>query len=435
MIPFFRPMDKALLVLVLAGALAGCQARDEAPASGEGLAESATAAPGTAETPERPARLPRAGDIVLIEPMESYTVGQVEEAIRPFFDGKFDHPPMAYGVNTYHLRYNTTDFDGSPAVAFAQVFIPRFAEVTKRPAYIFGSGTTGITDRAAPSLEDPWTIRWGWYKQNMLAYAGSGYIVVFPDYIGFNDPTIEQRYFSKEAEAHLMLDAVRALENLYEAPGSPLLEEKALPSGKNFTAGYSQGGHAAHAAADLNESYAPDVEVTGVIGYASTNDIAALFREGVCYGAEIIYSYGEMYGWDTIDPADYLNDPFLPSFMEDASSMSVDVFQYHFGYDPKKLFRPEFYQALFNDTLAADFPVMNGYFGRNNSGLSGHGKPVLQVQGGTDFIITTASQDIFVDKLRHLGSEVDYRVYPGVSHKYSRMAGFADSLAWMAAHE
>jgi hypothetical protein len=414
----FRPMY--LTFLILAGTFLGCKPNDTVLES-VGM--------------DAPLTLPVPGNIVLVEPNETFTVEEVDAAIIPFFDGKYEHPPMKYGVNSYRVRYMTSDFDGSPAVAYAQLFVPQFVEKAERPVYVFGSGTTGITDRAAPSLEDPWEIRWGWYKQNMLAYAGSGYITIFPDYIGFNDPTIEQRYFSKDAEAHLMLDAIRALENLYEISNSPLRNEMAFPSGKNFVAGYSQGGHAAHAAADLNASYAPDVEVTGVIGYASTNDIAALFREGACYGAEIIYSYGEMYGWGTVDPARFLNDAYLPTFMEDASTMSVDLFQYHFGYNAKKLFCPEFYNALFFGTLQENYPVMYDYFEKNNSGLDGHGKPVFQVQGGTDFIITTESQDIFIEKLKALGSEVDYKVYEGVSHKYSRMAGFADTLDWMADHE
>ena len=57
------------------------------------------------------------------------------------------------------------------------------------------------------------------------------------------------------------------------------------------------------------------------------------------------------------------------------------------------------------------------------------------VQGEKDFIVTPDTQSRFVEKLRELGSDVDYRVYPGASHRYTRMAGFADSVAWMKAHD
>ena len=57
--------------------------------------------------------------------------------------------------------------------------------------------------------------------------------------------------------------------------------------------------------------------------------------------------------------------------------------------------------------------------------------PALILQGGTDFIVSTASQERFVDALRAAGSAVRYRVFPGVPHKGARQAGFAESIEWM----
>ena len=118
-----------------------------------------------------------------------------------------------------------------------------------QPVLVFGSGTTGIADAGAPSLEQPEVRRLGWYTANMLAYAAQGFIEIFPDYIGFNDPARPQRYFSKAAEGHVMLDAARAASSLASAPGTPV-----RAAAKVFAAGYSQGGHAAFSAADLRAS-------------------------------------------------------------------------------------------------------------------------------------------------------------------------------------
>ena len=372
--------------------------------------------------------IPGPGDIVEITVNKTYTKEETEESIIPFFEN-FYHEPMSYGVKSYNIKFISTDFDGSEAVIYAQVFIPDSGVEKEFPVYVFGSGTTGISDECAPSLEIPEERRWGWYKQNMLAYGGSGFITIFPDYLGFNDPTRPQRYFSKLAEGHVMLDSIRAVTNLYKR--EEFLSLQAKPSGKVFTAGYSQGGHAAFAAADLLRDYAPDVKLTGVIGYASTNNIAALFREGVCYGAEIIYTYMKMYGEDKINPADFLNSRFIPTFEEDATTMCVDVFQYHFSYDSKKLFKEEFYKSLYGKTLAEDYPVLFELMEKNNSGLDGHGIPAFVVQGGTDFIVTNKSQNIFVEALKAKGSDVQYTIYDGIPHKYTRMAGFADSVIWM----
>jgi acetyl esterase/lipase len=57
--------------------------------------------------------------------------------------------------------------------------------------------------------------------------------------------------------------------------------------------------------------------------------------------------------------------------------------------------------------------------------------PALILQGGADFIVTPATQQLFVDALRAAGSAVRYRVFPGVPHKGTRQAGFMESIEWM----
>ena len=161
--------------------------------------------------------------------------------------------PMRYDVQTYDIRYVSTDHDGSAAEIHAQLFVPIFTEPAGRPLFVFGSGTTGIADGCAPSLEQPEVRRWGYYRENMLAYAGSGVITIFPDYLGFGDPDRPQRYFSKLAEGRTMLDAVRAVDDFFET-SVRAADGHVRPSGHAFVGGYSQGGHAAFAAADIGTS-------------------------------------------------------------------------------------------------------------------------------------------------------------------------------------
>ena len=374
------------------------------------------------------AEKPRNGDIIELVLIRSYTKDEVEEAVTPFF-GDYRHRPMKYGVRYYKLRYASSDYDMSGAEITAQLFIPESEVQVESPMYVFGSGTTGISDTCAPSLEQPEVRRWGWYKQNMLAYAGLGFTAVIPDYLGFNDIARPQRYFSKEAEAHVMLDAVRAVSQFYTVAdtGVPGVEL----DGRVFAAGYSQGGHAAFAAADLQPEYAPEITLTGLIGYGSTNDIEALFREGVCYAPDIIYTFMKMYGTDTLDPADYLNPVYVDSFEEDTSYQCVDQFQKYYGFDAKHLFNADFYEALFGGTVESGYPVLYDYIKKNNTGLTGHGLPALIIQGEKDFIVTSETQTVFVDGLRAKGSEVSYHILEGVTHKYTRMAGFSYSVDWM----
>jgi acetyl esterase/lipase len=333
---------------------------------------------------------------------------------------------MKYTVDLYRLRYLSTDFDGSPAAITAQLFVPRLPSGEPRPVLVFGSGTTGISDACAPSLENTATHPWGYYKENMLAYAGLGFITVFPDYLGFDDPTRPQRYFSKLAEGHVMLDAARAvLAFLSEEPAGTQAASKV------FVAGYSQGGHAAFAAADLRASYAPDVPLAGVMGFGATCDVTTLLKEGPAYASYIIYTYSVMYGTGEVDPAELLQEKWARNLAADVERMCVDEFQLYYPSDGAKLYTPHFCHALYENRLIETFPAVATRLAENASGLSGHRIPAIVFQGSGDIVIRTPSQDRFVGALRNAGSPVRYVLLNGTRHKQVRTDGFAASVAWM----
>ena len=117
-----------------------------------------------------------------------YSPEQIDELARPLFE-EYERPASFMPVDAYRISYLSTDFDGSSAVIQARLFVPVYESPAERPLLVFGSGTTGIADGCAPSLEQPEVRRWGHYRGNMLSYAGVGLITVFPDYLGFNDPS------------------------------------------------------------------------------------------------------------------------------------------------------------------------------------------------------------------------------------------------------
>lgn len=365
---------------------------------------------------------------MLIDATYTGTVGaaEIRRLGEPLFEW-FGVPAAHYDVATYRVVYRSSDFDGSPADIVAQLFVPVLAVPAERPVYVFGSGTTGIADHCAPSLEQPEVRRWGHYRTNMLAYAAKGFIVIFPDYLGFHDATRPQRYFSKLAEGHTMLDGIRAVYRFFEQHGEGYL---VTPSDKVFTAGYSQGGHAALAAADLRPHYAPEVPLSGVIGYGQTNNVTTLLKEGPYYAPYIFYTYAQMYGPE-IDPAAYLQDRWAATLAQDVNRLCVDQFQVYYPFDGRQLYRPEFYDALYGGRLAEAFPSLHARLEENLSGLSGHGLPVLVIQGNQDIIITTPSQTAYVRALCAAGSPVEYYRLDGVRHRHTRPAGFAATVAFM----
>ena len=366
-----------------------------------------------------------AGSLISSEPIKTFLLAGVEEQEKPLFQG-YAQPTPRYAVDTYKIRFASTDFDGSSAVITAELFVPRYSVPTERPVLVFGAGTTGIGDECAPSLEVGEVRHFGDYRGNMLAYAGQGFIVAFPDYLGFNDPSRPQRYFSRLAEGHVMLDAARAVSQYFRSGAHAV-----RPAQKVFVAGYSQGGHAAFAAADLRQSYAPEVPLAGVIGFGGTTDVEALLREGPAYAPLIFYTYTVMYGTGDVDPAAYLQEHFARSLEKDVYRMCIDQFQSYYSYDGAKVYRPDFHRALYGERLPELYPSLARRLAENRSGLAGHGLPALVAQGETDFIVTPASQKRFVEALRRAGSPVRYVEYKGVPHKGIRQAAFMASVEWM----
>ena len=367
------------------------------------------------------------GTILDVRATGTVQPAEIQRGGAPLFES-FGVPAASHAVDTYLLRYATTDFDGSPAEVTAQLFVPRYDTPTERPVYVFGSGTTGLVDRCAPSLEQPEVLRLGHYRANMLAYAGQGFIGIMPDYLGFHDETRPQRYFSAKAEGHVMLDAIRAVYNFFEAHDAVVQPSQAV-----FTSGYSQGGHAAFAAADLRPDYAPEVPLTGVIGYGATTNVTTLLKEGPYYAPYIVYTYSQKYGTEAFDPAEILDARYVRSLSTDVLRMCVDGIQTYYPFDGNKMYTPAFAASLYGNTLHVTHPSIFTHLTENHTGLSGHSLPSLIVHGEQDIIVTTPAQTEFVHALCQAGSPVQYLRMNGVRHRHTRPAGFRASVSWMEA--
>lgn len=360
---------------------------------------------------------------------ERLSAAEIDRAGEPLFED-FPRPDAQYGVDIYELTFVTRDADGSRIEALATLYLPVTEEQKGVPVLAFGSGTTGIGNQCAPSLEVPEEIRWGWYRQNMQAYAGQGIIAIFPDYVGFHHPDIPQRYFSKAAEGHLMLDALRAVRGAFDEY-TDQIDTAVRPGDINVTSGYSQGGHAALAALDMNERYAPDVPVAGAIGFGSTNSVEVLMKEAGYYSPYIIYTYQQIYGSAIVDPAELLQKRWAETLEEDVMRMCVNEFQYYYPYEREPLYTEAFYDALYSDALTSEFPTFKRILDENESGLDNHGKPVLMIQGNQDIIVTNNAQRDFVERLRDSGSTVELVEMEGVRHRHTRPAGFARSVEFI----
>jgi pimeloyl-ACP methyl ester carboxylesterase len=308
--------------------------------------------------------------------------------------------------------------------------VPKVDAPTEFPLFVYGAGTTGINNLCAPLDEDTRGRNWGHYQVYLLSYAAQGFITLLPHWQGYDDQTRKHNYFIAGLEASIMLDATRAA---YEVFNKNLLPNvPARPAPAVFYGGYSQGGHGAFAALDMASQYAPELPIKGVVGHATAPDVEALLRERPPLAPYIVYAYLNYYGGDVINPEAVFLPNWLPTFYTDASTKCVDEAYEYYPADPKLLYRPEFYEALYGDRLAETFPIFKQALELNYVGRSPDTRvPVVLFHGEADTVVTPETHDRFVARLCNLGQNVSYKLYPQVDHFQTRQVSFIDSVTWM----
>lgn len=367
------------------------------------------------------------GKVISVELETTMTPEQIDKYIEPLFEG-FSMPEARYSVDIYWVKYTSLYPDGEEAIITSQIFLPRFNDRDKRSVYVFGAGSTGLRDSCRPSREHIMGIRWGLYRSHVLAHAGQGSIGVLPDYMGFGDPDRLQYYMVAECEARVLLDAFRAVDNLLEKENIQNVAGRS-----NFVAGFSQGGHAAFAAADYAESYAPEFDLHGVIGFGPTTDIFSLFEEYSDVAPMVLFTYSRLYGNDKVDPDLVLVDKFSETLEKDLMRMCVGGIQAYYPQVPQGLFKEDFIQSLYDETIDEDYPSLYTYIEKNNTGLSGQTVPTIIFQGSDDIVIHPETQRDFADKLEARGVPLDYVYYENARHD-TRQIGFAETRAWINSH-
>ncbi len=374
------------------------------------------------------AAVAKPGDLVEVKLETTMSPAQVDAFIGPLYEG-YEAPKAKYSIDVYAVKFESVYPDGEKATAFAQVFIPRYGaeKPALRALYAFGPGSTGIIDACRPSREHVAGIRWGWYRSHVLSHAGQGTIGVIPDYLGFGDPDRDQYYMVARAETDAMLDSIRATRNLISQ-----LKVPGISDTRNFVAGFSQGGHAAFAAADGRASYAPELRLDGIIGYGPSTDLIALFKEFPDVAPMALYTFRNLYGASAVDPELALAKSFAPTLDFDVTRQCVGGMQSYYPIDPKKLFNPAFAEALLSDRLEEKYPGIYRILKLNSTGLGGHGVPALICQGTEDIVVSVASQRAFAEAVRARGDAVELRIYEGARHD-TRQTAFAEVQAWMRA--
>lgn len=240
---------------------------------------------------------PAAGDVVRSEPADFHL--DPLRLVQPSAD-------------VTRIMYRTTDHRGVPVAATGTVLVSHTAwsGAGPRPLVSFQVGTQGVADKCAPSRQmQVGTEYEGPFLAGLLL---AGYAVVIPDYIGLGTEGAHT-YMNRAAQAHAVLDGVRAARHL---------EGAGLGQSPVALAGYSQGGAATGAAAELASSYAPELPIKGAAVGAMAGDLRDVpaLMDGGLYAVALAYALTSVEAAYGLDLGDYFTDAGLARLRDAADT-------------------------------------------------------------------------------------------------------------------
>ena len=179
--------------------------------------------------------------------------------------------PTEYGVDLYRLVYLTHAPDGRLVPASGLVALPRGAAHV-RGLLSWQHGTTSLRADAPSSLH---------LFNGVLpaaVFAGHGYVLLAPDYLGMGVSQEPQEYYLTQHMAGVVTDFLRAARSVLDANGI------AVPQGV-LLAGFSQGAHAALATQRaLEHAPVPGLQPIATASIAGPVDLPGLGVRGALAG-------------------------------------------------------------------------------------------------------------------------------------------------------
>ncbi len=255
---------------------------------------------------EQDETLPVQGKLISVSKVGSYS----HLTLRFLFwmQGMAKALPTEHGIELYRVVYGTQAPDGRLVRASGLLALPK-TPPPYRGVVSWQHGTASLRNAAPSSLD---------HFNGLLpaaVFAGHGYVLLAPDYIGYGVSEEPHSYYHTKSMAHAVTDFIAANIALFQQ------QDVAWP-GDLYLAGFSQGAHASLASQRLIESAGTyDFGLRGVASVAGAVDLANVgiasalegkSKFGSLYIAWIAVSYARDYGlaldsvlkepWVTIAP-------------------------------------------------------------------------------------------------------------------------------------
>jgi alpha-beta hydrolase superfamily lysophospholipase len=316
------------------------------------------------------------------------------------------------GAQAWKVLYHSQALDGSDIAVSGVVVAPTdAAPAGGRPVISWAHGTHGIADQCAPSRRADMVS----LLPSIGKVVSQGYVVVATDYEGLGTPGTHP-YLVGESEARGALDIVKAAQQIRETGAND----------KTFVWGQSQGGQAALFAGEIQPTYAPELDLQGVVSGAPVTDATAMFPAAATIPETLGFAVMGLMGMAAAYPDAKIADVLTPAGLE--QTKIVDQKCYGAVLDAFK--QPVDQVIAHNPSEVPPYPAI---FVADSPGAVATAAPQLVYQGRSDDVVYKVFTDKYVQKACALGNTVDYETFSGKDHYEENSAAEKDVLEWMQA--
>jgi hypothetical protein len=316
------------------------------------------------------------------------------------------------GARAWKVLYHSKAVDGSDIAVSGVVVAPTDAPPAGgRPVVSWAHGTHGIADQCAPSRTADMVSR----LPSIGKLVSQGYVVVATDYEGLGTPGTHP-YLVGESEARGVLDIAKAARQIPETGANT----------KTFVWGQSQGGQAALFAGEIAPTYAPELDLLGVIAGAPVTDTATMFPAAATIPDTLGFAVMGMVGVKAAYPDVDLSQVLTPQALTQLRVIDDKCYGAVLS-----AFSVPVDQVIARNP--ADVPQLVALFPVGTAGKVPTAAPMLVYQGLSDDVVFKVFTDQYVQKACALGNTVDYQTFSGKDHYEENAAAEKDVLEWMQA--
>ena len=314
------------------------------------------------------------------------------------------------GARAQKVLYHSRALDGTDIAVSGVVISPVGAAPSGgRPVVSWAHGTHGIADVCAPSRRVDWVS----HLPAVRELISQGFVVVATDYEGLGTAGVHP-YLVGESEGRGALDIVRAARHL----------PRVGAGNRTFIYGHSEGGQGALFAGEIAPSYAPELQILGIIAGAPAAEIEAMLPAAAGTPSTVGYVVMAVAGAHAAYPNVKVSDVLTPRAIAQSKVLHTDCFE-----AVLKEFREPVGDVIAQDP--ADVPSLAEIMARETAGNVPSAAPLFVFQGTDDVVIFKAFTDMYVEQSCSIGNTVEYKSYDGIGHYHEVDASKADVLTWI----